>query len=396
MRGLTITLLGVFLPVPAETAASPATLSRPNHAGLGTLSTADLTGLGTSSNPGRAGTGACARCGGWGPAGPDDASLPDDDDYYVPEDLYYPTDPDVPRGPVVMTAQEWLDVELDEALGRARSSRVEEFEWQEWHGVDQDEAERAMLALDAPAWVFLPPGGDLAAALEHTRPQAMSPMALVELVKATTRLAGWAEALKTTTIASFLRQRRAEHAAAPRPSQVDTRGRPIDPDRSWHAELALALGVSKDTVARRAATALRLTGPLRATHTALKCGALTFGKALAIAEATADLTDAAAHAVEAHVLTRASAQTHRNLLESLRRQIAKHTTATDADNHRAATDRTCKIVPLADGMAGLWIVHTADKIQQIWVTIQAIATLAKRGTPTPPPARSEEHTSELQ
>ncbi|MEU4608661.1 hypothetical protein AB0F43_37205 [Kribbella sp. NPDC023972] len=302
----------------------------------------------------------------------------------VPDDLYLPEDLDAPGGPRFVSEQDQWDAELDELLGRGRCSRVEDLEWEEWHGIDQDEAERALLRLDAPAWAFLPPGGDLAVALEETRPRTMSPMPLIELLKATTRQSGWTEALKVEAMASFYRQRQAEHAVSPRPAQYDANGRPIDPERSWYAEIGLALGLSEQTVARRVATALRLTSTLRATHTALKCGALTWGKALAISEATADLPEQAAQAVEAHVLKRAAAQTHKNLLESLRRQVAKHRAAKEADEHRAAVaDRTCKIVPLANGMAGLWIVHTADKIQQIWVTIQAMATLAKRHTTTP-------------
>jgi len=302
----------------------------------------------------------------------------------VPDDL--PEDPEVPGGPRFVSEQDQWDAELDALLGRNRYSRVDDREWEEWHGIDQDAAERALLAVEAPTWVFLPPGGELATAVDDTRPQAMSPIALIELLKAATRQAGWIEALKVEAIASFIRQRRADHAVSPRPTQVDSNGRPIDPERSWYAELALALGVTKETIARRAETALRLTSTLRATHTALKCGALTWGKALAISEATADLPDQAAQAVEAYVLKRAASQTHKNMLETLRRQVAKHTAAKDADEHRAATaERTCKIVPLANGMAGLWIVHTADKIQQMWVTIQAMATLAKRATPNAAP-----------
>ena len=305
------------------------------------------------------------------------------DDGYVPDDLVYPTDPELPDGPTAISEQDQFDAELDALLGRNRYSRVDEFEWQEWDGVEQDAAEREMLCREAPAWVLLPPGGALAAALEVTRPEAMSPMALIELMKAADRLISWGEALKTGATASFVRQRRAEHRAAPRPTQIDSRGRPVDPDRSWYGEIALALGLSPNTVARRVDTALRLTSTLSATHTGLRCGALTWGKALAISEATSDLSDQAAQAVEEHVLKRAAKQTHRNLLESLRRQVAKHTAAKQADDHRAAVaERTCKIVPLANGMAGLWIVHTADKIQQMWVTIQAMATLAKRDTPT--------------
>ncbi|TDW15300.1 HNH endonuclease signature motif containing protein [Kribbella kalugense] len=278
-----------------------------------------------------------------------------------------------------------LDAELDELLGGHRFSRVDALEWELWDGVEQDEAERAMLRREAPRWVFLKPGGDLATALEDTRPQAMSPTALIELMKAADRLTGWSESIKATAIASFIRQRRAEHQDSPRPTQLDAKGRPIDPERSWYSEIALALGLSPDTVGRRAETALRLTSTLSATHSALRCGALTWGKALAISEATRTLPDDAAQAVEAHVLKRAASQTHRNLRESLRRQVAKHTAPQAAEDHRAAAaDRTCKIVPLSDGMAGLWIVHTADKIQQIWIAIQAMTTLAKRATPTAP------------
>ncbi|TCO48758.1 uncharacterized protein DUF222 [Kribbella antiqua] len=353
MRGLAITQPGGDHQVPA--AAIAPTVSAPTR------------------------TACCAHCKAWHSRPLDDGYPPD----YVPDDLLCLADLDLPSDPQFIPEPDDWDVELDVPLVATRSSRVDDLDWQEWHGVEQDEAERALLGLGAPAWLCLPPGGALATALEDTRPRAMSPIALIELLKAATRMAGWAEALKAEAMASFYRQRQAEHTEAPRPTQLDTKGRPIDPERSWHAELALALGVTKETIARKVTTALRLTSTLRATHTALKCGALTWGKALAISEATADLPDDAAHAVEAHVLKRAPQQTHRNLLESLRRQVAKHTTREDTDNHRAAVaDRTCKIVPLPNGMAGLWIVHTADKIQQIWVTIQAMATLAKRGTPT--------------
>jgi hypothetical protein len=136
------------------------------------------------------------------------------------------------------------------------------------------------------------------------------------------------------------------------------------------------------TVRRHIDTALRLTGVLSATHTALRCGAVTLSKAIAICDATRDLDPVQARAVEAHVLKRAAGQTHANLLRSLARQVAKYNTKDKAERHRdAVTKRECRIIPLADGMAGLWVTHTADKIQQMWIVIQAIADLAKRGTP---------------
>ncbi|TCC19320.1 DUF222 domain-containing protein, partial [Kribbella speibonae] len=263
-------------------------------------------------------------------------------------------------------------------------SRVDGLEWELWAGVEQDEAEREMLRLKAPAWVFLPPGAALAAALEQVRPQCESPVALIELMKAAARMEAWAASVKAAAMASFWRQRKAQATEIPRPTQIDSSGRPIDPERSWAAEIGAALHLSTNTAARHAETALHLTGALSATHSALRRGALTWSKALAISEATRDLPDPAARSVESHVLRRAAGQTHANLNASLRRQVAKHTSYDDAERHRAAVaERTCKIVPLADGMAGLWVVHTADKIQQMWVVVQAMADLAKRGTPQP-------------
>ncbi|MFI6827228.1 hypothetical protein ACIBG5_09025 [Kribbella sp. NPDC050241] len=168
----------------------------------------------------------------------------------MPEDLDIPADPDDPNGPRFVSEQDEWDAELDVLLGRNRFSRVDTLEWELWDGHDQDQAERELLRRSAPPWVLLPPGGDLASALEQTRPEAMSPMALIELMKAADRLTSWAEAIKATAMASFYRQRQAEHRESPRPTQLDTNGRPIDPERSWYAEIALALGLSPNTVGR--------------------------------------------------------------------------------------------------------------------------------------------------
>jgi hypothetical protein len=264
-------------------------------------------------------------------------------------------------------------------------SKVDDLEWELWSGVDQDEAEREMLRREAPAWVFLPPGADLAAALENVRPQTLSPMALIEFIKATERLAAWSAAMKASGMASFYRQRKAQATELHCPTTLDSSGRPVDPERSWAAEIGAALHLSTNTTVRHLETALRLTGPLAATLTAVRTGSLSWSKALAISESTRDLTDHDAQAVESHVLRRAPSQTNANLRKSLRTQVAKHAAETEADRHRAAVqDRTCKIVPLSDGMAGLWVVHTADKIQEIFVAVQAMADIAKRDTPTPP------------
>jgi hypothetical protein len=208
-------------------------------------------------------------------------------------------------------------------------------------------------------------------------------------MKASARQTAWSESIRLSAMAAFYRQRQAQATQLPRPSDIDSRGRPIDPERSWAAEIACALKLAPDTATAHLDTALRLTSVLSATHTALRCGAISLSKAIAISDATRTLDTHQTQAVETHVLKRAASQSHANLRASLRRQVAKHDTRNHADRHRdAKKDRGVRVVPLPDGMAGLWIVNTADKIQQIWTVIQAIATLAKRNTPTPPAATS--------
>jgi hypothetical protein len=115
--------------------------------------------------------------------------------------LVAPGDPFGPGGPVEVLAVDWFDD------APQRMSKVDALEWEVWAGVDQDDAERAMLADRAPGWVFLAPGGELAAALEGVRPQAESPIALIEVMKAAARMVAWAESVKMSAMASFERQR---------------------------------------------------------------------------------------------------------------------------------------------------------------------------------------------
>jgi hypothetical protein len=300
-----------------------------------------------------------------------------------------PDDPEAPGGPRLLDEKDFY------ADGAAlQLSAVDAIEWELWAGVEQDEAERCLLRDQAPAWVFLPPGADLAEALEQVRPQTESPIALIEVMKASARLTAWSESIRLSAMAAFYRQRQAQATHLPRPSEIDSRGRPIHPERSWAAEIACALKLAPDTATAHLDTALRLTSILSATHTALRCGAISLSKAIAISDATRALDTHQTQAVETHVLKRAASQSHANLRTSLRRQVAKHDTRNHAARHRdAKKDRGVRVVPLPDGMAGLWIVNTADKIQQIWTVIQAIATLAKRNTPTTTVTDTSTHTS---
>ncbi|TDD43413.1 DUF222 domain-containing protein [Kribbella antibiotica] len=306
--------------------------------------------------------------------------VPPVDPFEMPDDVYGDLfGLDDPEAPTMLSEENLYDDDLPPMTA------IDQLEWELWAGVEQDDAERFMLRQSAPAWVFLPPGGELATALESVRIKCLSPMALIEFMKATSRLVSWAEANKAGAMASFFRQRKAEAADTPRPKVIDSSGRPVDPERSWAAEVGAALHLSTNTAVQHIDTALHLTGPLAATLTALRTGALSHSKALAISEATRALSDEDAQAVESHVLRRGASQTHANLRRSLRHQVAKHQADVEVDRHREAVrERTCKLVPLPNGMAGLWIVHTADNIQKMWVVVRAMADLAKRPTPESP------------
>ncbi|MFI5706664.1 DUF222 domain-containing protein [Kribbella sp. NPDC051620] len=283
-----------------------------------------------------------------------------------------PEDPESPAGPRFLDEADYYD-ELPPL------SAVDALEWQLWAGFEQDEAERRLLAENAPAWVFLPPGAELAAALAQVRPQSLSPIALIELMKASARQTAWSESIRISAMAAFYRQRKAQAAELPDAGEIDVHGRPIDPERSWEAEIACALKLSPQTVGKHVDTALRLTSVLSNTHSALRCGAISLSKAISISKATEQLDDAKTRAVEDAVLKRAPIQSHANLQRSLNRQVAKYNAKNAADRHREAKEkREVRIVPLDDGMAGLWIVDSADKIQQMWIVIQAMADLAKR------------------
>ncbi len=290
--------------------------------------------------------------------------------------LLAPPDPDEP--PDEIFAPDWFDsYDLDDGL----DARIAHLEWELYGAESQDEAEAALLADRAPAWMTSPPGGELAVALEQVRCRTETPTALIEVMKAAERLVGWAQSVKLDAMASFMAQRRGEAAANGWVRGTDQlTGRPMDPDRSAACEVAAALRLSPHTVGGHLETAERLARDLRSTRAALRTGVLTFPKALAVVESTAHLPDEAQQQVEQRVLPRAGTQTQTQLRASLRRAIAQVDPRDHAERHRAAiADRACRKHPLPDGMAGIWLTHSADRIEAAWTAIQSLADLAKTG-----------------
>ena len=166
-----------------------------------------------------------------------------------------------------------------------------------------------MLRRAAPAWVFLPPGGALADSAGRDPAGGDVADGADRNDEGQRQADQFGEAIKISAMASFFRQRKPKREGAP-----------PDPDRfegpSGRPRTILA---RRDRPGSRPAphtpwpggsrTALRLTSNTVVPPTpGLRCGALTWGKALAISEATSDLPDHAAQAVEAHVLKRAASR----------------------------------------------------------------------------------------
>src|SRR3954469_15986018 len=83
----------------------------------------------------------------------------------------------------------------------------------------------------------------------------------------------------------------------------------VDPIRLASAELAAALALGSRSIGADVTCALALTGPLTRTLAAMDTGAVSYGKARLLVEATLDLFDDQAQAVEALVLDAAPGRT---------------------------------------------------------------------------------------
>jgi hypothetical protein len=278
---------------------------------------------------------------------------------------------------------------LDEFDLTLRPSRVEQLEWELWSAELLADAEAFLLSERAPEWSTLPPGGALAAALEPVDCGTESPAALIEVMKAAVRLGAWVESVKLDAMASFYRQREAQaELFRPTPDDAETgrapaNGRPDDQLRSAAAEIAAALRLAPTTVMGHIGTAQRLTGPLHDTWSALRCGAITPAKARAVSEAVEHLPVAAQQSVQAKVLPRAPRQTQPQLRAALRRAVAKVDPRDHRRRHRdSLAERACRMRDLPDGMAGIWLTHSADRIQALMIAVKALAERAKTDHPS--------------
>lgn len=222
----------------------------------------------------------------------------------------------------------------------------------------------------------LEPGPELAGLLDELDVERLSGYDLVSFVGAAERQAGWTQSRAHAAIRELARRRPAPVA----PADPDHPGGrlPVGACSEFTAdEIAAELRISRCAAEDRLGLALAL-GRLPGTAEALHRGDIDLAKARAVADAVAVLPDAEARAVEIRVLPRAPEQTPAALKQSLRRAVlAADPAAARLRHERAQRTRAVRLVPLADGMAGVWSVLRADHALAYFEGITALAERAK-------------------
>ena len=226
------------------------------------------------------------------------------------------------------------------------------FEVDEWVEVPS-----SLLLDGSPSPAAMAPSGWSAVELDQyfSDPSSLSDAALVDAIVGFERLAAWAQARQARLIAAL---------AARRAS--------LDALTDWVSEeVATALHQSSGTAAFRTRQATALIDRLPATLAMWEAGLLDQRRVSVITEATTNLTDEHAAAVEARVLPRAPQQTAAQLRAALKRAIIAVDPAGAEQRHDAARKgRRVAVNPEEDGMASLWALLPApDAIASFeWLT----------------------------
>ena len=185
---------------------------------------------------------------------------------------------------------------------------------------------------DPPAWADAPVGAVTLAELAEINPHTLDPVTQVHYLRAIDAHASWLESLRHTAMLAV---------AGPEPGDDD----------AGREEVAAALRLAPVTAHNRLAVARALADRLTATREALSAGVIPPMHATAVAEATAELTDTQATAVEAEVLPQAGTQTLGELRAALRRAILRAApTPTVLAHAQAAAARRVEFWPGEHGM----------------------------------------------
>ncbi len=228
------------------------------------------------------------------------------------------------------------------------------------------------------AALIAPPSAELLAALDAVDVDRLDDRRRVDLMIAWDRLAAWVAAVGQRLMVRVGADARAAVMAEPI-------GDTSLAESSAHAEIGAALRLPEQTAGNRLHVAEQLCGRLFMVGDALAAGDITFLHAAAIAESTADLSEAKARRVAIRVLPRARRQTVAQLRDCLRRAVIAVEPRSAADRAKKAhAERSLDIWPQPDGMAELRLTALAADVKAAYAAADSLArhrqrTLPKRG-----------------
>jgi len=149
-----------------------------------------------------------------------------------------------------------------------------------------------------------------------------------------------------------------------------------------HDLVSCVLRVSIPTARTRLGRARLLVDDLRGTLDHVERGLIPAWYADTIAAEARQLPASVLAEYEKRVLKRAAEQTMPQLRQAIRRaQTSLDPTAAEQRRQSALQDRRVSVRPLPDGVAGLWVEHSADVIHAVWERLDAAARLSATDDP---------------
>lgn len=225
-------------------------------------------------------------------------------------------------------------------------------------------------------WHGAAPGGDLAQLVESFQSLGLDEFEdfeLVELAAAASRLASWAHHMAASA-ASELASRPSMEVSSPAEFSAS-----LTPPRLAGEELAMRLGTSPRAGARLVREGILFSAHLSATGDALRTGLIDPLKARAIVDGLERVPLELALAVQEAVLPRAPQRTARQLAADVRATIVELDPVEAVARREAAMlgRHVSRPVPLADGMAGLWLRTGAVEASALYEAVDRAARKAR-------------------
>src|SRR3954469_14692828 len=214
-------------------------------------------------------------------------------------------------------------------------------------------------------------GPALLARLDRVNVEALDGDAAVDVAGAFDRVANRVAARRMRAVATAVRR------------QLGTER--VDPIRLASAELAAALALGSRSIGAEVTCALALTGPLTRTLAAMDTGAVSYAKARVLVEATLDLFDGQARAVEALVLDAAAGRTWAQHAAAVRRAVVRVDPGA-SERRRKNAERASRLVRRYgdDGLAELIVTLPVAQVDAAYTAADAWAGPAKPPATTAP------------